>query len=308
MALMRMILEMKTGEQILELDQKESFIADLTNGFASEDNRQANSRLYVSSSGFCERKAALDATMPDRYGFSGVSNAYMRLGKAMETILLEGAYNSGRLLFADYSLPPIGLNVGGKVDGIMEYRGKAYVVEIKSIAYLPKEDEKTILLNPRYGQNVAQTSLYSAITGLPAMILFFSRFVKASGKSTNLAIKPIDLEFNIDRLKPYVESLALSSFAISENVLPDIPDDFDMLTHCGFCSFKQNCWDSGYFVLDENDEKLEQLQLKAKKFADHFMSQEEIEKRRHGVLKQISTNGTIHAEKLLHKKDWKNVT
>lgn len=302
------MMKMITGDKIMENDAKQSLIDDITEGFASENDRSANGRLYVSSSGFCPRKAALDATMPDRYGFNGVSNAFMRLGNCMEKILLEGAFASKRLLFADYSIPTTGLDVGGKIDGILEFNHKVYLAEIKSIAYLPKGDETEILTNPRFGQNLAQTSIYSAITGLPAILVYFSRFVKQSGKSNNLALKVFDLGFDVERLTPYIESLATSSFAIDAGVLPDIPDNFDMKEHCGFCPFKSNCWDSGSFVLEDNPAVLATVETKAKNFADEFMSTAAIEKRRNGVLKHISLNGTPHAEKLLHKKDWKILT
>jgi len=188
------------------------------------------------------------------------------------------------------------------------YGGKITVAEIKSIAYLPKGDEKELLSNPRFGQYVAQTSLYSAIVGLPGILVFFSRFVKQSGKSTDLALKIFDLGFDIDRLKKHIWSLAIASFSIDANVLPDIPYCFEQKEHCKYCDFQRNCWDDMPVVLDEDSVLLDEITERAKIFTDTFMSDEAISKRRNGVLKHIGLNGTETAKNLLLDKSWGNLT
>ncbi len=299
---------MNIGDETMKIDPKEDFIADLTEGFSKINDRKPNGRLYVSSSGYCARKSALDATMPDRYDFSGTSHAFMRIGQTMEQILLEGAYAKNKLLFADYKIPTTGLDVGGKVDGIVMFDNKITVAEIKSIAYLPKGNEQELSINPRFGQYVAQTSLYSAILGLPSILVFFSRFVRQSGKSNDLAIKVFNLGFDTLRLEKHIESLALASFAVDENVLPDIPSEFNQKEHCRFCDFQRNCWDDTPTVLDENNELLTNIEDKAKTFAHTFMSKEAILQRRNGILKHISMHGTEMAKKILIERDWNSLT
>lgn len=301
-------MKMITGDEIMKVDPKADFISDLTEGFAKTNNREANGRLYISSSGYCSRKSALDATMPDRYDFSGASHAFMRLGQCMEQILLDGAYAKNKLLFADFRIPTTGLNVGGKIDGIVIYDNKITVAEIKSIAYLPKGDEEDLFSNPRFGQYIAQASLYSAVVGLPSILVFFSRFVRQSGKSNDLALKVFDLGFDVDRLKNYIQSLAISSYAVDAGILPDIPKTFNQKEHCRFCDWQKNCWDDMPTVLEKNDDLLENITQRAKTFADNFMSDESVLQRRNGVLKHIELNGTEKAKKLLAGKSWENLT
>lgn len=287
----------------LDLLSQDDLASIITSGLVEYETLNYGGRLHSSSSGWCNRKSVLTATATGDRRTSGISKASMEFGNSGEQIILTGLRKKNRLLFDGYKLPDIGLNLGGKIDGIILYKDKIHVLEIKTTMYPPKLDD------PKYGQNLKQLDQYSAVTGLPAVLLYFSRTV--FDKSGNLKMQVYDVGFNKANLEDTMTDVAASHYFAINNLHPEKPIFFEPDIHCSYCPFVPFCWEgeSKYLNINTTQATPDQsatIYEKAREWAKEFMQPEAIEKRRNGVIKHISENGPKTAENLLKGKAWDN--
>jgi hypothetical protein len=257
---------------------------------------ERNGRLWASQTAMCARQGALEATYVGSNKETSAKQFYCEIGNIIESLIIEGLENDGRLLFDQYQVPDVGLNLGGYVDAIAIQGGLIRSVEIKSCGALPA--------SPREDQK-AQAMIYSALTGLPATIIYFSRSVADwNGK---LKTKQFDFVFDADELNPYLLNAVYARMCIDEGILPEMPGHFTNQSQCHFCNYKGLCWDDrrelshledvGFTKLHEDI-----LLRKAPRKANAVM--DAVNERRNGVLKHLSINGTDIAKGLLRDTDW----
>jgi hypothetical protein len=251
-------------------------------------------RLWVSQVSVCPRQGALAATRIGDGIDSAAKKFYCEFGNTAEALILQGWYNSEILLFSDYALPDIGINLGGKVDAIINYNGKITVAEVKTCGNTMPSRAKPA--------HQAQAALYAAITGLPYVVFYLSRNV--AEWNGNLKAKEFNFEFNKDDLKINMFNAIYARLCVDKLVMPnkyiEKKDE-----RCGFCNFDGVCWSNEipHLSIASSDEQLELVKLANKK-TNILMRQSNINKRRNGVLKHLSLHGNDNAVKLLKDKSW----
>lgn len=283
-----------TGKELLET---ENLLDVITDGLRKSEMQDYDGRIHASSSGYCPRRGALEATYKGVRSYEATSALYFKMGIALEDVILDSLDNKKRLLFRQYHLPEIGINLGGKVDGIVIHNGKLHCLEIKSCgATLPSKPDD---------EHLSQINIYSSVTGLPGLLLYVSRSVQHY--SGELKLKLFDLGFSVDMSKSLHNS-AVAYFASKNLLLPEIPSYITSEKDCGYCPFKSICW-QGELDKSTLDPMIEiektQINLAADEFINNLMSIPEITKRRNGVLKFLSEHGNKTAKHTLQPdEDW----
>ena len=280
-----------TGKDILEA---ENMLDTITNGLAKIEYQDYGGRLHASSTGYCARQGALQATFEGNKKYEAQSAIYFEIGIAIENVILNALDNQKRLFFRQYALPENPINLGGRVDGIVLYKGKVHCLEIKSCGQLPSKPNS---------EHVAQLAIYSACTGFPGLLLYVSRHVQNPNGS--LKMKMFDLGFDENMLEQSLSNAASAYFSSKNNFMPDIPDYITGENDCGFCPFKDVCWNFG-------DSHLEFLGVSERESIEHvtddfissYMKNSELSKRRNGVLKYLSINGNKTAKYFLDGETW----
>jgi len=258
-------------------------------GLKRVERIERDGRTWVSQVSVCPRQGALAATFVGDSEETAAKEFYCEFGNTAEEIILRGWYNSGILLFADYALPDIGINLGGKIDAIVVYNGKITVAEVKTCGTkMPTKPKLT---------HFAQASLYSAITGLPYVIYYQSRNVADYGN--NLKAKEFAFEFNGEALKVNMFNAVYAHLCVEAGVMPNkyiMKND----ERCGFCNFTNVCWEDGIPHMNIASSKdYEELANLASYMTLNFMRPADVAKRRNGVVKHLSIHGTKHAVALL---------
>jgi hypothetical protein len=253
-------------------------------------------RMYASDSGFCERQAALNATSEGLSNQTAASTAYFEIGSRIEEVVLDALFNQGALLFKQYRLPDVGLNLGGFIDGIITVAGRIRVLEVKSCGALPDKPK---------GPHAAQALVYAAITGLPASLLYFSRNVAKFGGQ--LLIREFELDEAYGEKRAALFRAVYARMAMDAGVIPDKPAHILNEAACGFCNFTNVCW--GGEALPTGSKPItprqaHEMVAKANELVDHLMSPAEVADRRRGILSHISRAGNDNAKKLLAGTDW----
>jgi hypothetical protein len=284
-----------TGKEILE---NTGLLEAIETGLERSEMQNYDGRIHASSSGYCSRRGALEATYKGMRKYEAKSALYFKLGLALEDSVLDALDSQKRLFFRQYHLPEIGINLGGKVDGIVLHNGKLHCLEIKSCgSTLPTKPDD---------EHLTQINIYSAVTGLPGLLLYVSRTVQ--DYNGNLKLKLFDLGFNADMGKS-LRSSALAYFASKNELLPDIPDHITSEKDCGYCNFKNLCWqfEVSPVLQPMTPTENEQINAAADKFISNFMQVSELKKRRNGVLKFLSENGNKTAKFYLAGESWDSI-
>jgi len=278
------------------LSNDKSLVDYIVDGLRSTKSANQNGRMYASTSGFCERQTALGMTYTGDVVLEPETELYFKMGLAIEDAFIGSLKKQGLLLFTQFETPDIGLNIGGKIDGIYCLPdGKIRLLEIKSCGQLPKVP---------YGENISQANLYSAITGLPIDLVYGSRLVK-QGKSDEILIKEFRIPYNPVNLKRTMFRVVYGKICADKGLMPDIPDHIHNEFDCGFCKFKNICWqgEPSHLETMSDSEIKENWDLTEKKVLV-MMSENAIEQRRNGVLKHLSQFGTDYAKRLLVGTTW----
>lgn len=264
-------------------------------GMSKINQRQRNGRLYASDAGFCARQTALQADRDEYEVQTAATTAYYAIGVTIEDLVLNGLYESGALLFKGYKLPDIGLNLGGYIDAIVFLNGRIRVLEVKSCGQLPSVPKPT---------QAAQAMVYSAITGLPATLLYFSRSV-ANFKG-ELMLKEFPLPESDTQKRMTLYQVAYGHLAFMNKVIPAIPAHVTSKAQCGFCPFTGICWDGEEIKKWRHVDPDTHLRLvnEANELVDILMDPAAVNDRRTGILKHLSRAGNSKAKELLRNTDW----
>lgn len=282
---------LKKGDPFATLETVETLVKK---GLTSDPFWDRSGRIYASGSAYCARQTMLYSTFKGNSMITASSKAYMKLGEAIEELVISGLFNTGSLLFTQYRLPDVGLNMGGKIDAVIYVDGKIRVLEVKSCGELPARPKP---------EHRAQALMYNAVTGIPASILYFSRGV--ADYRGNLKLRNIPLNATPEELLAAMFVVCYSHFAIEMNVIPARPPEFDSEAQCGFCMYKENCWHGLAFKKPlVTPEQNRELTEKAGEMSSFLMSASQLTSRRTGVLNFIQVNGNEHANRVLNGTDW----
>ncbi len=268
-------------------------------GMTNIRSKTRDGRLYASQSGQCERKTALTSTQVGNEVITASMNAYFKIGETIEELILDSLFDQGILLFKQYRLPDIGINMGGYVDGIIFVDGQVKVLEIKSCGTVPNKPKP---------DHLAQTLIYSAITGLPAQIMYMSR--QPADFYGNMNIETFDIETSTENLSKAVWSAVYGYLAVGMGVLPDRPPHMKK-SYCGFCPGFNDCWKTGpkneiKGLKSPTSDQHAELVESTSKFVEAILNPVATKDRRIGVLNFLSRNGTRYAKNLLESSDWSN--
>lgn len=271
----------------------------IVRGLTTQVKHEREGRLYASEAGFCERQGALKATRLDTEVEQAATKTYYAMGITIEELVLDGLYNSKALLFKQYQLPDVGLNMGGFIDGIVHLAGRIRVLEVKSCGELPSKPK---------GEHAAQAIIYSALTGFPATVLYFSRKVAKFGGELLMA------EFNLPEddatKRAAMYRAAYAHLATLEGVLPPKPSHLGSSGACGYCPFKNVCWEGDVSPWGQEPDAATNTRLvaEANELVDHLMDPAAVAARRMIILKRLSREGNVNSKNLLRGADWKAFT
>ncbi len=253
-------------------------------------------RLHAGDAGFCARQSVLNASYIGPGKNDAKSMLYMRIGSAVHELIQQSLYDSGALLFKEYKLIDININMGGYVDAIVFLEGRIMILEFKTAGTtLPSE------IKDGHRQ---QATLYSTVTGLEAQVVYVSRNVASyDGK---VLIKAIPLSLTKQMASDVMFSAAYSHFALGMGVVGPIPANMSE-PKCGYCGYKQFCWNHGEvpngLKLAKNSENREIIKL-ANEVVEEMVDEKKMDERRTSLLNFLSKNGTENAKKILVGKDW----
>lgn len=251
-------------------------------------------RIYASGAAYCTRQTVIGATGKSTEIQNAASGAYMTMGSAIEEMLLTAFHNQNVLLFKQYKLPELpGINMGGKIDAIVYVLNKIRCVEIKSCSSLPGA--------PKSG-HLEQAQVYSAVTGLPASLVYFSRSV--ADYNGNIQLREFPLALSREDHFNTMFKVCYARLAIDANVIPPVPSGWTQ-ANCGYCPFVPICWEDDELpgiAVGRKDNAI--MMEQAKEWAAKLTTVEALSERRHGVLRHLEKNGTQTANELLAGTDW----
>lgn len=257
-----------------------------------------NGRAYASSSGYCERQTAFNLTFKGEIKQDASTTIYFEIGNTLESLVLNALENQGILMFRQFDIPDIGLNLGGRIDGIYRYpNDKIRLLEIKSCGKLPIKPFK---------EHIAQLSVYSAILGLESAFVYASRDV--ANYDGSLLMRQFNLDQTPDGLRETLFRVIYGKLCAERGVMPQIPLHIRRPTDCGFCKFKEICWDDKPSHLPEASLlDLEEIKVLTNQKLDVILNPDEINHRRNGVLKHMQTYGNDLTKNILNTNDWSDL-
>lgn len=267
-------------------------VSDGMNNIGRTDFERTD-RFYASDAGMCPRQAALKSQGKGEIDNPASFNAYCELGNTIEDLVVKSLEREKALLFTQYRIPDIGINLGGKIDVIAVVKGKLRIIEVKSCGELPKKEAKA--------EHQAQALIYSAVTGLPASVLYFSRNVW-DFKDNKLMLKEIPLDDMLEEKRAVIYRASLAYYSTRKGYLPDIPSHIMKKSDCGFCPFKSFCWDGlplETLLKSPTPEQNDTVIQQAKAFTDHLLDFNVTSDRRRGILKHIQMSGGKLAQDVL---------
>lgn len=271
----------------------QSVTALLRRGLSTIETHDRGGRLYASQAAVCPRQATLSSTRQDQEVTTPASASYYALGNAIEELILGALRREGALLYPQYRLPDVDLNLGGYVDGIVLVGGRVHVLEVKSCGELPSEPKL---------EHRAQAMVYAAITGLPPIVFYFSRTV--AGYGGDLKTREFALSPSSDELRATLYQVAYAREAIDAGVIPEIPTHFASDKDCGYCPWKSHCWSGEPLPRPVvSPEQHVDLVARASARVAGLMDPEHVTRRRNGVLRHIARHGTDEAREAL-AGDW----
>lgn len=255
-------------------------------------------RLHAGDAGFCSRQSVLNASYQGEGRSDAKSMLYMKIGSAVHDLVQNGLYKAGHLMFKEYRVADIGINLGGYIDAIVFLEDRLMILEFKTAGSTLPGDIKE--------GHRQQATIYSAITGLEAQVVYISRNV--AGYDGNVLIKAIPMVNTKEMMADVMFQAAYSHFALNMGVVGPVPAHM-LESKCGYCGYKQFCW-HGAGVPDTNAVKPatvkqhKELIGLAKEVVDEMVDPVKMDERRNSVLSYLSKNGTEHAQKLLATREW----
>lgn len=267
----------------------------VSRGLSRINRINRNGRLYASDAGLCARHAALAAAREEDEVQNAASVAYCTLGDTIEEIVMDALYRTGALLFKQYKLPDTPINLGGYIDGIIYLAGKLRVLEVKSCGELPNKPKPL---------HQAQAYLYSAIVGLPATVLYFSR--KVATFSGELLLREFELPEDDQFRRAALYQATYGHLAFTRGILPDKPMHMVNKSVCGLCPFINVCWgtDKAGSLLPVEPGTHVELVRETNALVDDLLDPVAVRDRRTGILRHISRAGNKHAKNILNGSDW----
>lgn len=280
------------------LDIEDNLISLVNKGLISSRRVERVGRLHARDTGLCERQGTLSALQDGMIVDNPQSKSFFALGNAIEDLVLTSLFVTGNLLFKNYKIPDIGINLGGAIDGIVYLNDKIRILEIKSCGKLPDKPKP---------EHVAQALMYSAITGLHSTVFYFSRYVidKWGGP---VLMKQFDLDENIELGKKALWRAIFASIAVKENLIPDKPVHLKK-SDCGFCPFVSNCWNGEHITVGKPISQKDNLRIsrEASQILNQILDFNEVKNRRIGILKFLSISGNQNAKSILSKSEWSDL-
>jgi hypothetical protein len=271
-------------------------------GMTSEKIINQRGRLYAGTSGLCARQTTLQANFVGTEIQQPETTGYYASGNAIEEVVLDALAKQNTLLYSGYKIPECGINLGGKVDGFVRLPDETIKgIEIKSCG-------ATLPSHPKL-EHKAQALLYSAITGFPFEIIYFSRSIV--DKDQNINLRSFELDSNwLDRYMTLYQAV-LGYICQQNGVMPNIPTHIQSSNDCGFCRFKDICWNNQKsFMPSINTMSLavqNDIYRESEELASELLSEEIVAIRRKSVLKYMSEYGTPFAKTLLKSQDWSDL-
>lgn len=126
----------------------------------------------------------------------------------------------------------------GRTDGVIEWLGEKYLLEIKSVN--PFDFPKLIEVPVFY---LPQANFYMYMSGIHEMIYL------AECKGTQ-RLKEFRLEYDYNIIEPYLKLMELALKAVARNKFPNrLKDPKKIVLHCEDCEYKKTCFapdDFGY--------------------------------------------------------------
>lgn len=226
-----------------------------------------NRRLYASSAGHCPRKEAFYiATTNDAEVLRMETEAYRAIGVALENVIQEGLERYGILLASNIAIPDIGCNLGGEIDAVVtDLDSNPYIIEIKTCGVLPAKPKIT---------HERQGLVYSITTGIPAILLYFSRNVETwlAGRPI-LQLRAFELPFDRASLLPVAKAIYKSRFYADLEVNPPIPEGMRKTVDCAYCPFFSICWNGQetLYYRDATESDKEQADIFAAQEAEKLL-------------------------------------
>lgn len=280
---------------------KQSIPALVAAGLTRDVAVSREGRLYASDAGLCEKKAVLNATSNGIITDSPASRGYFEMGNTIEELVMDGLFQSNALLFKQYRLPDVGINMGGYIDGIIVIHNHVRVLEVKSCGKLPDFPKP---------HHAAQAYIYSAITGLPASLLYFSRSVAAFDGS--LIMREFALEEYPEEKRAALFRAVLASLAVKAKVNPEKPSHMvsEAICKAAFCDHLATCWFAGAPANNwptATPREMIALRDEAKVLTDKILSPASIVERRNGVFKHLQAHGNELAKRLFSENDWNSL-
>lgn len=260
-------------------------------GLSSVEEVNRDGRLWASQAAACSRRGFLESQRKGLDIVSPASSMYFDMGNLIEEKILSALHKQGALLFSQYRLPDMGLNLGGKIDGIILIGGKVKLIEIKTCGELPNSPKP---------EHLAQSLIYSAVSGLDPVVFYVSRHV--AGYDGQLKIKEFPLEPTPTELQAAMFTTIYARLAINMGVMPDIPMHFTSEKNCGFCNFIPLCWhgempEKSYPPVSAKQHG--EIVLATNELVAHLMDPEVRMKRTNGILHHISKFGDDNAKEKL---------
>lgn len=253
-------------------------------------------RLHAGDAGFCSRQSVLNASYSGPGSNDAKSMLYMTIGSAVHETVQNGLYNAGHLLFKEYKVADIGINLGGYIDAIVYLEDRIMILEFKTAG--------TTLPHEIKDGHRQQATIYSAITGLEAQVIYISRNV--AGYDGKVLIKAIPLATSKETMSDVMFSAAYSHYALCMGVVGPVPVHMNE-SKCGYCGYKDFCWRHGpvpnNLVQATNKQHRELIGL-ANEMVHEIVDPIKMAERRTGVLQFLEKNGTEHAKRILEGKDW----
>lgn len=256
-------------------------------------------RFFPSSSPVCIRRNNILAN-EDRIGLSFETRdvtreLYINIGNTFHKVMTDGLYKSRSLLFREYKLPSIpSVEFGGRVDAVIKMEGKIYGVEFKSCgAKIPTE--------PKI-EHRKQAELYSAIMGIPFIILYVSRNVQTYGVA-GMNSTEFMVEMNNDVAFNSLQTLFYTDILNKRGLVYHREWDENSVV-CQQCKVFDACYKRN-LKASSNDE-LNQAYEDARLLTNEYLL--DTARRKRGILKHIMRYGIKPVSwDFLSKANWENI-
>lgn len=206
----------------------------MVKNLGSESFLYRKGRLYASTAGNCSRASALfNLVPPSMKTMNGpASEFYFAIGNAYDDVLAKAFNKAGVLIRSEYNVPDIGINLGGRIDLLIDLDGEVTIIEAKSCGALPSRPKS---------EHAAQATIYSAICGFPAHLLYTSR--NPADWKGNINAVSFQLDTSEERLRYHLTQAVLGHLYTKAKRVPPIPPEIFSIKDCGFCPFVRMCWD-----------------------------------------------------------------